>query len=64
VGTEAKINNSRGRPQVYWMPWRQGCVWRNKVADRISEEFYEALPGGRRASARSAQEKNSAMSSD
>jgi hypothetical protein len=36
---------------------------KNTVADRISEEFCEALPSGHRASARSAQGKNSVVSS-
>jgi hypothetical protein len=39
-------------------------LWRkNTVADRSSEEFCEALPDGNRASVRSAQGKNSVVSS-
>jgi hypothetical protein len=46
VGIEVEINNSKERPMRLLNTSEGKVVEKNTVADRISEEICEALPGG------------------
>jgi hypothetical protein len=46
VGIEVEINNSKERPMRLLNTSEGKAVEKNIVGDKISEEIYEALPGG------------------